>query len=101
MRRVALFGSALGDSFGPDSDVDLLVEFQPGVVRSLLDHGRIKVQFEDFFGRPVDLAQARLIDNPIRRAAILAQAEPIYVAAGAAEGLALAVYCQVFVAARP
>jgi hypothetical protein len=33
--RLALFGSALSDDFGPDSDVDVLVEFQPGHVPGL------------------------------------------------------------------
>ena len=30
IRRLSLFGSVLGDDFGPDSDVDVLVEFEPG-----------------------------------------------------------------------
>lgn len=31
IRRLAFFGSVLRDDFGPDSDVDVLVEFEPGV----------------------------------------------------------------------
>ena len=31
IRRLALFGSILRDDFGPDSDIDVLVEFHPGV----------------------------------------------------------------------
>ena len=35
IKRLALFGSVLGDDFGPDSDVDVLVEFQVGHVPGL------------------------------------------------------------------
>ena len=80
LKRLALFGSALTDAFGPDSDVDLLAEFKPGVVRTLLDRGRIQMEFEKLFGRKVDLAELRLIDHPIRRRAIQAQQRVIYAA---------------------
>lgn len=36
IRRLALFGSALREGFGPESDVDVLVAFEPGHVRELL-----------------------------------------------------------------
>ncbi len=36
IRRLALFGSVLRDDFGPESDVDVLVEFEPGVCPGLL-----------------------------------------------------------------
>ncbi len=36
IRRLSLFGSVLRDDFGPDSDVDVLVEFRPGAKRGLL-----------------------------------------------------------------
>jgi len=35
IRRLSLFGSVLRDDFGPDSDVDVLVEFKPGYARAL------------------------------------------------------------------
>ena len=51
---LAVFGSALRDDFGPDSDVDLLVEFQPEQTPGL-HFVTIADELETFFGRPVDL----------------------------------------------
>ena len=67
VRRLALFGSVRTDRFGPGSDVELLVEFKRGVVRTLLDRGRIQMEFEALFNRPVDLVELRHIDNPLKR----------------------------------
>jgi len=54
VRRLALFGSVLRDDFGPESDVDVLVEFEPGHVP-----GFAMVNLEDelsaLVGRKVDL----------------------------------------------
>jgi len=80
VRRLALFSSVLTDRFGDDSDVDLLVEFMPGTVTTLLDRGRIQMEFEELFGRKIDLAELSLISNTIRRREILAQKLEIYVA---------------------
>jgi uncharacterized protein len=78
--RLALFGSVLTDRFGPESDVDLLAEFKPGAIQTLLDEGRIQMEFEKLFGRRVDLAELRLIDNPIRRREISKTQREIYAA---------------------
>jgi predicted nucleotidyltransferase len=80
VRRLALFGSALTDQFGGESDIDLLVEFGPGVVKTLLDRGRAQMEFEALFGRKVDLADLRLIDNPIRKNEIMGRQQEIYAA---------------------
>lgn len=80
VKRLALFGSVLTPQFGEDSDVDLLAEFKSGVVRTLLDRGRIQMEFERLFGRRVDLAELRLIDNRIRRQEILNTSREIYAA---------------------
>ena len=80
LKRLALFGSALTERFGPHSDVDLLVEFKAGVVRTLLDRGRVQMEFERLFGRRVDLAELRLIDNPVRRREIAASQVEVYAA---------------------
>lgn len=54
VRRLAVFGSVLRDDFGPDSDVDILVEFEPGHIP-----GFAMVNLEDelsaMVGRKVDL----------------------------------------------
>ncbi len=80
IRRLALFGSVLTERFGSDSDVDLLVEFKSGVVRTLLDRGRVQMEFGELFGRPVDLVELRLIRNPLKRAEIERTREEIYAA---------------------
>jgi predicted nucleotidyltransferase len=53
--RLSLFGSALRDDLGPDSDVDLLVEFSPGAVVTLLDMARMEEEAAEIVGRRVDL----------------------------------------------
>ena len=80
----SLFGSALGDRFGPESDVDLLVDFQPDARPSLFDLVAMQDELEDAVRRPVDLVTRRSVErsrNPIRRASILGSARPLYPAA--------------------
>ena len=52
---IRVFGSALGPHFGPDSDVDILLEFRPGVDPDLFDLGAIQQDLSDLLGREVDL----------------------------------------------
>jgi hypothetical protein len=83
IRELAVFGSALGDDFGPDSDVDLLVTFAPEADWSLLDHVRMQLEMSALLGRPVDLVSRRAIErspNAIRRAEILTTARTVYAA---------------------
>ncbi|MGH9204367.1 MAG: nucleotidyltransferase family protein [Vicinamibacterales bacterium] len=53
--RLALFGSALRDDFGPESDVDVLVEFKTGHVPGLIRIAGIARELSEMVGRPVDL----------------------------------------------
>ena len=78
--ELALFGSALRDDFGPQSDVDLLVTFEDGETWSLLDLTQMKLDLEDLFGRPVDLVEAAALRNPARRRMILDSSETVYAA---------------------
>ena len=81
--EVAVFGSALRDDFGPDSDIDLLVRFAPDAKRTLFDMVRMQDELSAMFGRNVDLLSRRGVEssrNPIRRRAILESAEVIYAA---------------------
>ena len=81
--RIDVFGSALRADFGPESDIDLLVEFQPDRTISLFDMVGMEQEFSDLFGRKVDLVERLAVEqsrNYIRRAAILESAETIYVA---------------------
>ena len=81
--RLDLFGSVLRADFGPESDIDLLVEFEPDRKIGLFDFVRIEQEFSEIFGRKVDLVERLGIErsrNYIRRAAILESAETIYAA---------------------
>src|SRR5688572_7479320 len=78
LTELALFGSALRDDFRPESDVDLLVTFEPDAPWSLLDLVAMQFELEDIFGRGVDLVERAAIeqsDNWIRRRSILESAE--------------------------
>ncbi len=56
IRRLALFGSILRDDFGPKSDVDVLVEFEPGHVPSFFRLFEMQDELSSLFkGRKVDL----------------------------------------------
>jgi len=79
----ALFGSALRDDFRPDSDVDVLVRYEPGSPRSLADLVHMEDELKAIFGREVDLVDRRAVEsseNYIRRRHILSTAEAIHVA---------------------
>src|SRR5881296_844742 len=80
IKRLAIFGSALRDDFRPDSDVDVLVEFQPGHVPGL-DFVAIERELSGLLqGRRVDMVTPKFL-SPRLRNQILASAEPLYVAA--------------------
>ena len=57
IKRLDLFGSALCADFGPESDIDLLVQFKPDRKLGLLDFVRIEQEFSEIFGRKVDLIE--------------------------------------------
>lgn len=83
VRKLAFFGSVLRDDFRPDSDVDVLVEFQPTAHPTLFDMARMQIELEQILGRKIDLVSKRGIEasrNFIRRQAILESAQDIYAA---------------------
>lgn len=55
IRRLSLFGSTLRGEARPDSDVDLLVDFQPGHRVGLIKMARIERELSELIGRKVDL----------------------------------------------
>ncbi len=55
IRKLALFGSVLRDDFRPDSDVDVLVEFEPAHTLGLLRMAGLELELGDLLGRRVDL----------------------------------------------
>jgi len=80
VKELAIFGSALGDDFRPDSDVDVLVVFQDEAMWTLFDHMRAEEELEQILGRKVDLVEKSAIRNPFRRHHILKNHEVIYAA---------------------
>ena len=81
--ELALFGSAIRDDFGPDSDVDVLVTFADEANFTLLDMVRMEEELERVFSRPVDLVNRKALcrsQNWLRRDAILSSARVVYAA---------------------
>ncbi len=80
IRSLSLFGSALRDDFRPDSDLDLLVEFEPDASYSLFDLVALQDELKDLLGREVDLVEASALRNPFRRREILRTRRLLYAA---------------------
>jgi uncharacterized protein len=78
--ELALFGSVLRDDFHPDSDVDVLVSFEPGAPWTLWDLSAMRQELEQIFGREVDLVEKKGLRNPFRRRAILSSQRLLYAA---------------------
>jgi predicted nucleotidyltransferase len=76
---LALFGSVLRDDFTDESDIDVLVEFEPGHVPGLAFFD-MERELSDILGRKVDLNTPRFL-SPYFRDEVLAEAEDQYVAA--------------------
>jgi predicted nucleotidyltransferase len=78
IRWLALFGSALHGEFAPESDVDVLVEFEPSHVPGFLGLARLARELETLFGgRAVDLRTAAELSRYFREE-VLRQAEVVY-----------------------
>ena len=77
--RLALFGSVIRDDFRPESDIDVLVEFQPGI-RVGLAFIWMQDELSAVLGRTVDLHTPASLSKYFRDQ-ILREAEPLYVAA--------------------
>ena len=55
IRKLSFFGSVLRDDFRPESDVDVLVEFEPGEVVGLIRLAGMELELSEILGRKVDL----------------------------------------------
>ena len=78
IKRLALFGSVLRDSFRADSDIDILVEFMPGQRVGMLAMARIERELCLIFGgRKVDLRTPAELSRYFR-SEVLQQAEVCY-----------------------
>jgi predicted nucleotidyltransferase len=79
IRRLALFGSVLRDDFQPNSDIDVLVEFEPGI-RLGLRFFSLERELSQLLGREVELSTPAFLSDYFRDE-VLQEAENIYVAA--------------------
>ena len=76
---MSLFGSVLRDDFTPESDVDVLVSFDPDATWSLWDLTEMRDELVALVGRPVDLVEREGLRNPFRRDKIMQTRKVIYV----------------------
>jgi predicted nucleotidyltransferase len=76
----SLFGSVLREDFRPDSDVDVLVTFEPGGGITFDNRVQMLDELGGIFGREIDLVEKDMIRNPFRRHEILKTKEVIYAA---------------------
>ncbi len=70
IRQLSLFGSVLRDDFRPDSDVDMLVEFEPGVKIGLIQLAGIELELSELVGRKVDLRTPADLSRYFRQAVL-------------------------------
>lgn len=77
VRRMALFGSVLRDDFGSQSDIDVLVAFEPGARVGFLKLGRMKRELQGLLHRHVDLVPEDGLKPQIRDT-VLSSAEEVY-----------------------
>ncbi|MEI6610831.1 MAG: nucleotidyltransferase domain-containing protein [Deltaproteobacteria bacterium] len=77
IRKIALFGSALRDELNPDSDIDLLVEFEEDHIPGLITLAGMEIELSDKIGRKVDLRTPRDLSRYFR-AEVVRQAEVQY-----------------------
>jgi predicted nucleotidyltransferase len=77
VRKLSLFGSALREDFGPDSDIDILVEFEPETRISFFDIVTMEMELTDIMGRQVDLRTPEELSRYFRQK-VLDRAEVLY-----------------------
>lgn len=76
IRRLALFGSVLGEELGPESDVDVLVEFDPEHIPGLAFF-TMEQELSQILGRKIDLNTPQFL-SPYFRQQVQAEAAVIY-----------------------
>ncbi len=80
--ELSLFGSVLRDDFSPQSDIDVMVVFEPGAEGITFDNlpDMLDELKTIFGGRRVDLVERRTITNPFKRHHILTNRRVIHAA---------------------
>lgn len=77
IQKLSLCGSVLSDDFGPDSDVDVLVEFKAGTRTGLIRLTRLEFELSEIIGRKVDLNTPGFISS-YYRSDVMAEREVQY-----------------------
>lgn len=82
VKYLAVFGSAVSDAFTPDSDVDLLVEFEGGLSAReySADYFGLKAELETLLGREIDLVTVNSLTNPYFRDTVMSEQQALYAA---------------------
>jgi len=83
VKELQVFGSVLRNDFSPVSDIDIVVDFLPGSLYTLLHLAKMEEELERIFNRRIDLITRRSLDqsrNYIRKRSILETMEPVYIA---------------------
>ena len=80
IRKLSLFGSVMREDFSPDSDVDILVEFEPGTRVGLIRLSGLEIELGNIVGRKVDLNTTGFLSKYYRDQ-VLAEANVLYDAA--------------------
>ena len=79
VRRLSFFGSVLRDDFGSESDIDVLVEFEPGATVGYFAMARMERELGEMLGREVDLRTPNELSRYFRDQ-VLEDAQEEYVA---------------------
>jgi len=79
IRKLALFGSVLREDFNPESDVDVLIEFEPHHIPGLINLMRMQQEFSELIGREADFRAPGDLHRAFRDA-VVAEAEVLYAA---------------------
>ena len=79
IRRLSIFGSVLREDFRPDSDADVLIEFQPEAQVGFIVLSQMQRELSELLQRPVDLVPREGL-KPIIREAVLSSSEVVYAA---------------------
>lgn len=66
IRKLSIFGSYLREDFGPDSDIDFLVEFEPEHIPGLIGFAGMEIELSEILGRKVDLRTAQDLSRYFR-----------------------------------
>jgi predicted nucleotidyltransferase len=75
IRKLSLFGSVLTDRFTPDSDVDVLVEFEPGNGPGYFGLAGMEIELSEMLGRKVDLRTPRELSRYFREEVVAGASE--------------------------